>query len=86
MRRVDCVAKVANSVNPMEAIARLAPVIAAIPNVSQNPAPEINILEFTPEGPKLAVRPYPHRPRLAGLFRHQQSHRRDFRRGRLPGA
>ena len=86
VRRVDCVTKVANSVNPMDAIARLTPVIAAIPNVAHNPAPEINILEFTPEGPKLAVRPYPHRPRLAGLFRHQQSHRRDFRRGRLPGA
>ena len=87
MRRVDCVAKVANSVNPMDAIARLTPVIAAILNVAQKPAPEINIVEFTPECPKLAVRPqYAHRPLLAGLFRHQQSHRRDSRRGRLPGA
>lgn len=60
MRRVDCVAKVANSVNPMDAIARLTPVIAAILNVAQKPAPEINIVEFTPEGPKLAVRPYTH--------------------------
>ena len=60
VRRVDCVTKVANSVNPMDAIARLTPVIAAIPNAAQNPAPEINILEFTPEGPKLAGRPYTH--------------------------
>ncbi len=60
VRRVDCVAKVANSVNPMDAIARLKPVIAAIPNVAQDPAPDIEILEFTPEGPKLCVRPYTH--------------------------
>ncbi len=59
-RRVDCVAKVANSVNPLDAIERLKPVIAAIPNVSKDPAPDIEILEFTPEGPKLCVRPYTH--------------------------
>ena len=59
-RRVDCVAKVANSVNPLDAIARLKPVIAAIPNVAAEPAPDIEILEFTPEGPKLCVRPYTH--------------------------
>jgi small conductance mechanosensitive channel len=59
-RRVDCVAKVANSVDPMDAIARLRPVIAAIPNVQATPAPDIEILEFTPEGPKLCVRPYTH--------------------------
>ena len=60
VRRVDCVAKVANSVNPLDAIARLKPVIAAIPNVAASPAPDIEILEFTPEGPKLCVRPYTH--------------------------
>lgn len=59
-RRVDCVAKVANSVDVMDAIARLRPVIAAIPNVKASPAPDIEILEFTPEGPKLCVRPYTH--------------------------
>lgn len=59
-RRVDCVAKVANSVDVLDAIARLRPVIAAIPNVKDNPAPDIEILEFTPEGPKLCVRPYTH--------------------------
>ena len=60
VRRVDCVAKVANSVNPLQAIERLRPVIAAIPNVAPDPAPVIEILEFTPEGPKLCVRPYTH--------------------------
>lgn len=59
-RRVDCVAKVANSVDVQDAIARLRPVIAAIPNVKDSPAPDIEILEFTPEGPKLCVRPYTH--------------------------
>lgn len=60
VRRVDCVAKVANSVDPLDAIARLKPAIAAIPNVAPSPAPDIEILEFTPEGPKLCVRPYTH--------------------------
>ncbi|MFG6449085.1 mechanosensitive ion channel family protein [Roseateles sp. BYS180W] len=59
-RRVDCVAKVANSVDPNEAIERLRPVIAAIANVKASPAPDIEILSFTPEGPLLCVRPYTH--------------------------
>lgn len=59
-RRVDCVAKVANTVDPLDAIARLRPVIAAIPNVVAKPAPDIEILSFTPEGPLLCVRPYCH--------------------------
>jgi small conductance mechanosensitive channel len=59
-RRVDCVAKVANGVDPLDAIARLKPVIAAISNVIGTPAPDIEILQFTPEGPLLAVRPYTH--------------------------
>lgn len=59
-RRVDCVAKVANSVNVQDAIARLRPAIAAIANVKDSPAPDIEIIEFTPEGPKLCVRPYTH--------------------------
>ena len=59
-RRVDCVAKVANSVDVQDAMARLRPVIAAIPNVKDSPVPDIEILEFTPEGPRLCVRPYTH--------------------------
>jgi small conductance mechanosensitive channel len=57
-RRVDCVAKVANTVDPRDAIARLRPVLARIPNVLTNPEPVIDLLEFTAEGPKLCVRPY----------------------------
>ena len=59
-RRVDCLAKVANSVDPLDAIARLKPAIAAIANVKDSPAPDIEILQFTPEGPLLCVRPYCH--------------------------
>jgi small conductance mechanosensitive channel len=59
-RRVDCTAKVANSVDPVDAIARLKTAIAAIPNVKADPAPDVEILQFTPEGPLLAVRPYTH--------------------------
>lgn len=59
-RRVECTAKIANGVDPRDAIERLRPAIAAIPNVESNPAPDIEILNFTPEGPLLAVRPYAH--------------------------
>jgi small conductance mechanosensitive channel len=57
-RRVDCLAKVANGVDVQDAMARLRTAVAAIPNVAQTPAPDIEILQFTPEGPLLCVRPY----------------------------
>nr|WP_269632103.1 mechanosensitive ion channel family protein [Pelomonas sp. BJYL3] len=59
-RRVDCVAKIANSVDPLDAIARLKTALAQIPNVANSPAPDVEILSFTPEGPLLCVRPYTH--------------------------
>lgn len=43
-RRVDCVAKVANGVSVLEAIAGLKLAVAAIPNVVAAPAPDIEIL------------------------------------------
>ena len=48
-------AKVANSVDPHEAIEKLRPVIADIQNVLKTPAPDIEILQFTPEGPSPTV-------------------------------
>jgi small conductance mechanosensitive channel len=57
-RRVDCNAKIANSVDYKDAVARLTPIIKAIPNVMQSPAPEIEIQAFSAEGPVLCVRPY----------------------------
>jgi small conductance mechanosensitive channel len=59
-RRVDCTAKIANGIDPRDAIDRLRPAIAAIPNVAASPAVDVEILSFTPEGPLLAVRPYTH--------------------------
>ncbi len=59
-RRVDCTAKIANGVDPRDAIERLRTFVATIPNVVATPAPDIEILSFTPEGPLLAVRPYTH--------------------------
>ncbi len=60
LRRVDCTAKIANSVDPIDAMARLRMAVSAIPNVAADPAPSVEILQFTPEGPLLAVRPYTH--------------------------
>lgn len=57
-RRVDCTAKIAHSVDVLDAIERLKTAIALIPNVAEDPAPQIEILQFTPEGPLLCVRPY----------------------------
>ena len=67
-RRVDCVAKIANSVSPIDAIARLKPAIASIANVCSNPPPDIDLLEFTPEGPKLCVRPYTHNDNYSQVY------------------
>lgn len=59
-RRVDCTAKIANSVDAADAIARLKAAVGKIPNVIAAPAPDVEILGFTPEGPLLCVRPYTH--------------------------
>lgn len=59
-RRVGCVAKAANGVDVQDAIARLRPAIAAIANVKTTPAPDIEILQFTPEGLLRYGRPYTH--------------------------
>ncbi len=59
-RRVDTTAKVANGVDVNQAIALLRQAVQAIPNVATQPPPDVEILQFTPEGPLLAVRPYTH--------------------------
>ncbi len=60
VRRVDCAVKIAHGVDALDAIARLKVALAAIPNIAAEPAPDVQILEFTPEGPLLCVRPYAH--------------------------
>jgi small conductance mechanosensitive channel len=59
-RRVDRMAQLAHSVNPVEAIAKLKAALAAIPNVEKAPAPDVEIVDFNERGPVLAVRPYTH--------------------------
>lgn len=59
-RRVELVAQLDNTVDPKVAIAALQQRLSQIPNVVAEPAPEVDILEFTLAGPVLSVRPYCH--------------------------
>jgi small conductance mechanosensitive channel len=59
-RRVDRTAQLAFGVDPLEAMEKLRPAIAAVPNVLAEPAPTIEILDFNEMGTQLAVRPYCH--------------------------
>ncbi len=57
-RRVEIKVLLDHSVNPNEAVRILQERLINIPNVLSNPAPVIEILDFTPMGPELAVRPF----------------------------
>lgn len=57
-RRVDLTATINNTVDHRVAIRLLKEQLARIPNVLANPAPDVDILQFTPAGPLLCVRPY----------------------------
>ncbi len=57
-RRVDLVAQLNHSVDPDQAIELLKTRLSQIPNVVSAPVPDVEILQFTPMGPVLAVRPY----------------------------
>jgi small conductance mechanosensitive channel len=57
-RRVDLVAQLHHSVNHVEAIQLLRERVRKVPNVKHQPQPDVEILQFTPLGPVLAVRPY----------------------------
>ena len=59
-RRVDRIAQLAFGVSPLDAIARLKPALASIPNVIADPAPDVEIIDFNERGTVLAVRPYCH--------------------------
>jgi len=56
-RRVDLVAQLHHTVDPEAAMQRLRERLAKIPNVVEDPAPQVEILQFTAAGPLLAVRP-----------------------------
>jgi small conductance mechanosensitive channel len=59
-RRVDLKAQLAHGVDPQDAIQRLRTRLAKIKHVVKDPAPSVELLEFTAYGPVLAVRPYCH--------------------------
>jgi len=57
-RRVDLTATINNEVDHRRAISLLKERLARIPNVLAAPAPDVDVLQFTPAGPLLCVRPY----------------------------
>jgi len=59
-RRVDRVAQLAGSVDPIDAISRFKVAVAQVANVSTARPPEINLLDMNLNGPVIAVRPYAH--------------------------
>lgn len=59
-RRVELVAQLNHSVDHREAIKLLEANLKKIPNITTDPAPQVEILEFNLAGPVLAVRPFCH--------------------------
>jgi len=57
-RRVDLTALINSAVDHHGAIRLLKQQLATIPNVLTTPAPDVDVLQFTPAGPLLCVRPY----------------------------
>src|SRR4029079_11088836 len=57
-RRVDLTATINNGVDHDTAIRLLKERVARMPNVLAAPAPDVDVLQFTPAGPLLCVRPY----------------------------
>ena len=57
-RRVDLTAQLAHGVDPAAAVALLKSALVEVPNVTAEPAPDVEILTFNPMGAVLAVRPY----------------------------
>ena len=57
-RRVDLTATINNAVDHHHAISVLKDRLRNIPNVLSDPAPTVDVLQFTPAGPVLCVRPY----------------------------
>jgi len=57
-RRIDLVAQIAHEVDHREATKLLKAGLTKVPHVLHEPVPDVEILQFTPAGPLLAVRPY----------------------------
>lgn len=59
-RRVDLIAQLDNSADAGRAISLLKEALKAIPNQFESKFPDVEILEFSERGPRLAVRLYTH--------------------------
>ena len=57
-RRVDLTATISNAVDHRDAIRLIKHRLGSVPNVLASPAPDVDVLQFTPAGPLLCVRPY----------------------------
>jgi small conductance mechanosensitive channel len=57
-RRVDLTATISNDVDHRQAITLLKERLRQVPNVLGSPEPDVDLLQFTPAGPLLCVRPY----------------------------
>lgn len=57
-RRIECMTKVAHSVDALEAVEKLRHAVQQLPNVLQDPAPQVEVFDFTLEGTVLCVRPF----------------------------
>ena len=57
-RRVDLTATISNTVDHRVAIRAIKQHLSAIPNVLSTPEPQVDVLQFTPAGPVLCVRPF----------------------------
>jgi small conductance mechanosensitive channel len=57
-RRVDLTATINNTVDHHTAMRILKDRLAKIPNLLPTPAPDVDVLQFSPSGPVLCVRPY----------------------------
>lgn len=57
-RRVDLTATISNAVDHRDAIRLIKQRLSTVPNVLSSPAPDVEIVQFTPAGPLLCVRPY----------------------------
>ena len=57
-RRVDLTVTISHAVDHQHAITLLRERLSTIPNVLIEPAPNVDVLEFTAAGPVLCVRPY----------------------------
>jgi small conductance mechanosensitive channel len=55
---VDLTATISNAVDHRDAIRLIKQRLGSVPNVLASPAPDVDVLQFTPAGPLLCVRPY----------------------------